>query len=73
MDLTIIRRRRRELKLTQQDLADLAGVSTRFLRELEQGKPSVQLKPFLAVLDALGLQADITTRTSTAQRGEEAR
>ena len=36
------------LRLTQQDLADMAGVSERFVRFVEQGKPSVQLDSLLA-------------------------
>ncbi|NUP75590.1 MAG: helix-turn-helix transcriptional regulator, partial [Sinomonas sp.] len=38
-----VRTRRRALSLTQRDLADLAGVSERFVRFVEQGKPSVRL------------------------------
>lgn len=37
-----IRDRRRSLGLRQRDLADLAGTSERFIRELEHGKPSVR-------------------------------
>jgi len=70
MDLTVVRQRRRELGITQQDLADLAGVSVRFLRELEGGKQSIQLNAFLAVLDALGLEAKISVRTPTMQLNE---
>ena len=54
--------RRRALDLTQQDLADLAGVSERFVRFVEQGKPSVRLDALAAVLDALGLTLDVTRR-----------
>ncbi len=35
-----IRKRRKELKLTQVELADTAGVGLRFIREMEQGKPN---------------------------------
>ncbi|SDL14601.1 type II toxin-antitoxin system Y4mF family antitoxin [Tessaracoccus oleiagri] len=51
-----VRRRRRELGLTQPQLADLAGVSERFVRALEAGKQSVQLDRVQAVLEALGLE-----------------
>jgi HTH-type transcriptional regulator / antitoxin HipB len=51
-----IRQRRRELNTTQDDLAALAGVSTRFLGELERGKPTVRLDALLAVTWALGLR-----------------
>ena len=46
--------RRRELGLRQADLADLAGVSERFVRELESGKGSVRLDKVVPVLDVLG-------------------
>lgn len=58
-----IRARRLGLGLTQRDLADMAGVSERFVRFVEQGKPSVQLDSVLAVLATLGLELRVTTRT----------
>jgi HTH-type transcriptional regulator / antitoxin HipB len=51
-----IRARRRQLGLRQEDLADLAGVSLRFVQALEGGKPTVQLDRVTAVLDTLGLR-----------------
>ncbi|MGF1646363.1 MAG: type II toxin-antitoxin system Y4mF family antitoxin [Kineosporiaceae bacterium] len=48
--------RRRALSLGQDDLAALAGVSVRFVRALEHGKPTVRLDKVVAVLDALGLE-----------------
>jgi HTH-type transcriptional regulator/antitoxin HipB len=50
-----VRRRRLELGLRQDELAALAGVSTRFIHTVEQGKPTVQLDKVLAVLRQLGL------------------
>ena len=50
-----IRARRRELGLRQQDVADLALTSERFVRELESGKATVRLDKLRAVLDVLGL------------------
>ena len=55
-----IRARRRALSLTQENVADLAGVSTRFVHDLERGKATVQLGKYLAVLDALGLRLQMT-------------
>lgn len=63
-----VRSRRTVLGLTQQDLADMAGVSERFVRFVEQGKPSLQLDSLLAVLDTLGLELRLTTRTSKGAR-----
>ena len=50
-----IRARRRELGLRQQDVADLALTSERFVRELESCKATVRLDKLRAVLDVLGL------------------
>ena len=36
---TLIRHRRKEMKLTQAELAGLAGVSHKFVNEVEQGRP----------------------------------
>lgn len=54
-----VRARRRQLKLRQDELADLAGVSERFVYALENGKTSVQLDKVLAVLSALGLHLEL--------------
>jgi HTH-type transcriptional regulator/antitoxin HipB len=64
-----VRSRRGDLGLTQQDLADMAGVSERFVRFVEQGKPSVQLDSLIAVLETLGLELRLATRMSQAVRG----
>lgn len=63
-----VRARRAGLGLTQQDLADMAGVSERFVRFVEQGKPSVQLDSLTAVLETLGLELRLATRSSEAAR-----
>ena len=52
---TLVRRRRRDLDLTQQTLADLAGVGVAFLYALENGKTTLRLDKVLAVLSTLGL------------------
>lgn len=57
--------RRKSLHLTQKDLADLAGCSTRFIGALEAGKPSVRMDKLLDVLDVLGLELSATRRSTT--------
>lgn len=47
--------RREALRLRQEELAELADCSPRFVHDLEAGKRTVQLDKVLAVLDALGL------------------
>ena len=63
-----VRARRASLRLTQRDLADMAGVSERFVRFVEQGKPSIQLDSLVAVLGTLGLELQVTGRASQASR-----
>ena len=63
-----VRARRAVLRLSQQDVADMAGVSERFVRFVEQGKPSVQLDSLLAVLETLGLELRLSTRSRAAAR-----
>ncbi|MCX2748233.1 helix-turn-helix transcriptional regulator [Arthrobacter sp. MI7-26] len=60
-----VRARRASLSLSQSDLADLAGVSERFVRFVEQGKATVQLEPLLAVLGTLGLE--LTVKAASRQ------
>ncbi len=55
MDLgSFVRERRRTLQLTQQQLADRAGVGLNFVYQLEKNKPTVQLDCARQVLLALG-------------------
>jgi len=49
-----IKHRRKQLGLTQVDLADRAGVGLRFIRELEQGKQTLRLDKVNQVLTLFG-------------------
>lgn len=57
-----VRARRGELGLNQTELAELSGTSTRWIRELEQGKESVQLDTLQRALAALGLVLTVEIR-----------
>ncbi len=59
---TMVRRRRRELHLNQLDLAQLAGVSERFVREVEHDKQTLRLDKLTTVLAVLGLELRATVR-----------
>lgn len=70
-----LRAARKQLGLTQPQLALAAGVGVRFIVDLEAGKATVQLQQVLRVIDALGgelaidgLPAAITALT--AQRND---
>ena len=51
--------RREVLGLRQEEVADLAGCSPRFIHELEAGKPTLQLDKVLDVLNAIGLHLEL--------------
>ena len=53
---TAIKQLRKEYNLTQQDLAYKSGVGLRFVRELEQGKPTVRMDKVNQVLELFNLQ-----------------
>lgn len=59
---TTIENRRKALRLGQEELAELSGVSERFLRALEHGKVSARLDKVFDVLDALGLEVVVKVR-----------
>lgn len=61
-----IRAARKRAGLRQGELAALAGVGNRFLSELENGKPGVELGRVLRVLSALGLELEIGVRSWTS-------
>ena len=50
-----IQARRKQLKLTQKELAMTCGTGLRFIVDLEKGKSSCQIGKALQVLHALGL------------------
>lgn len=58
----LIRRRRRELGLTQTEVADVANVNLRFVSELERGKPTARLENVMRVLATLGIELEARIR-----------
>jgi y4mF family transcriptional regulator len=57
-----IRSRRNELELTQGELADVSGVTLRFVSELERGKETAQYGGIRRVLASLGLNLFVESR-----------
>jgi len=53
--------RRLRLRLTQQQLADLAGVSRYSIQSLERGSGSTKIGSVVEIADVLGLQLDVGT------------
>ncbi len=56
----IIRKVRKEIGVTQSDLALSAGTGLRFIIELEKGKPTCQIGKVLQVLHVLGIQLNLS-------------
>lgn len=54
-----IKAKRKNLGLTQITLAEKAGVGLRFIRDLEQGKPTLRLDKVNQVLDLFGSEVGV--------------
>jgi HTH-type transcriptional regulator / antitoxin HipB len=55
-----LRQARKQLGLTQSQLALASGVGVRFIVDLEAGKPTLRLENILRVLNALGGELQIS-------------
>jgi HTH-type transcriptional regulator / antitoxin HipB len=62
-----IRQRRIHLRLRQDELAALAGVSTRSVHAIESGKATARLDVLLAVTNTLGLKLSIASSSATIE------
>ena len=58
----LIRSRRRELGLTQTEVAEVADTNLRFVSELERGKPTARLENVMRVLATLGIELEARVR-----------
>jgi len=67
---SVIRYHRKRAGLTQQALADLAGVGKTSVFEVEAGKSTVQLNILLAILDALNIRVRLESPLMSAHDGE---
>ncbi|UYW02447.1 helix-turn-helix transcriptional regulator [Flavobacterium agricola] len=57
-----VKQKRKELKLTQEELALNAGVGLRFVRELEQGKTTLRLDKVNDVLSLFGKEVGVINK-----------
>jgi y4mF family transcriptional regulator len=56
----LVKKTRKDMRITQKDLALTSGTGLRFIIELEQGKPTCQLGKVLTVLKTLGITVQLT-------------
>lgn len=59
-----VKQKRKELQLSQEELALNAGVGLRFVRDLEQGKKTLRLYKVNDVLALLGKEVGVMDKTS---------
>jgi len=54
-----IKERRKFLKVKQEDLADISGISQRTLRAIEKGNANPELNSLLKLCEVLGMEIKI--------------
>ncbi len=58
----VVRAQRRRLALKQLDIAGLGNTGNRFIVDLENGKPTLQLQKVLDIMDLLGLELVVRSK-----------
>ena len=56
---TTLRERRKLLNVTQEDLADISGVSERTVRDIEKGLANPELESLMKLCEVLGLEVSV--------------
>jgi HTH-type transcriptional regulator / antitoxin HipB len=59
----IVSRERERLGLRQDELALAAGVSTRVVHQVENGKATSRLDSLIPILEALGVELEVKSRS----------
>jgi HTH-type transcriptional regulator / antitoxin HipB len=59
---SVIRKTRKQNKMTQDDVASLLNLGRRFVGEVERGKPSVELGRVMKLLNGMGLDLQVVVR-----------
>ncbi len=60
-----LKQKRKDTNLTQEDLAAKAGVGLRLVREIEQGKTTMQMDKVNQVLALFGAELTVTLKPNT--------
>lgn len=55
----ILRDRRKELRMTQQELADKVGTARSYIARVEKGETDMQMSSFLRIASAMGLSVEL--------------
>ncbi len=68
---TLVRNARKNLGVTQKDLAMTSGTGLRFIIDLEKGKNTCQLGKVLTVLQTLGIRIELIVPNGTGRAAKE--
>lgn len=58
----LLRDKRKRMALTQSELAAVCGTGVRFISELENGKPTLEIGKVLHVIEMLGIDITLEDR-----------
>ena len=58
----LIKEKRKRINMTQKEAASIAGVGVRFLSELENGKPTLEIDKVLNVARLFGMDIEANNR-----------
>ncbi|MCI1786235.1 MAG: helix-turn-helix domain-containing protein [Bacteroidales bacterium] len=58
----VMKSRRKTLKLSQQDIAEMAGISLATVKDIERGKGNPSLATVGKILEVLGLEMEFNVR-----------
>ena len=58
----LIKEKRKKINMTQKEAASIAGVGVRFLSELENGEPSLEIDKVLNVARLFGIDIEANNR-----------
>ncbi|MDR3576221.1 MAG: type II toxin-antitoxin system Y4mF family antitoxin [Anaerolineaceae bacterium] len=67
----LVKSTRKDLGVTQKDLAMTSGTGLRFIIDLEKGKPTCQLGKVLTVLQTLGIKVELAQPTGGGKKGAQ--
>lgn len=67
----MVRRARKSMNVTQQELALTSGTGQRFISDLENGKPTCQLGKTLTVLHTLGIDMTFSIQDDLPEAGSK--
>ena len=59
---SLVKHKRKQLNMTQPQLAAVSGTGVRFISDLENGKPTMQVGKILEILHLLGLDVYVSER-----------